>query len=246
MAGPASGCDFWPGLTRLIPWDPLHPWIGSVMNDIERAHRWARLAALLEPVHAPALATARRLCRTPADGDDLYADTVLRAFEKLHTLRDESRFKPWFFATLLSRHRSRIRLRFWRRFVPLDDAFPAGTEPAGEDGSRWDDDARRARRVAAGLASLPAVQREAVVLFELDGWSIEEIAAIQRASIPAVKSRLVRGRDRLREWYEQHGIHDSRSPAREAPATGITPPQGPGFGRLAAAAPAGPEGRPDE
>ena len=176
------------------------------MNAQERERRWERLTRLLVPVHGPALATARRLCRTSVDGEDLYADTVLHAFEKLHTLREESRFKGWFFAILLSRHRSRTRLKFWRRFVPLDEAFPAGTEPTGEDGARWSDEARRAARVAAALASLPAVQREAIVLFELEHYSIDEIAGLQRASVPAVKTRLSRGRERLRHFYEQLGI----------------------------------------
>jgi len=212
------------------------------MNEADRARRWARLATLLAPVHAPALATARRLCRTPADGDDLYADSVIRAFDKLHTLRDESRFRPWFFATMLSRFRSRTRLRFWRRFVPMDDAFPAGTEPAGEDGSRWSDDRVRSRRLAAALASLPVVQREAVVLFELDGWSIEDVAAIQRASVPAVKSRLVRGRERLRRWYEEHLTDDTRG--RDTAVTHVAPPRAAG-GLAPLAAGAWPEERPD-
>ena len=56
---------------------------------------WERLAALLGPIHPSAIATARRLCRSRADGDDLYQESVLRAFEKLHTLRDESRFRSW-------------------------------------------------------------------------------------------------------------------------------------------------------
>jgi RNA polymerase sigma-70 factor, ECF subfamily len=176
------------------------------MNVRERELRWSLLVALLEPVHGPALATARRLCRTSADGDDLYAEAVLRAFDKLHTLRDESRFRSWFFATMLSRHRSRSRLRFWRRFVPLDEAFPAGAEPVGEDGSSWADDRWRAERVAAGLATLPAVQREALVLFELDAYSIEEIAVMQSASVAAVKSRLTRGRERLRVFYKTVGF----------------------------------------
>ena len=167
--------------------------------------RWRRLAVLLDPIHEQALATARRLCRSSSDGDDLYQESVLRAFAKLHTLRDESRFRSWFFATLLSRHRSRHRLRFWRRLVPLEEAFPGGRDPVGEDGSRWDEDARRAHRAALGLSTLAAVQREAVVLFELEGYTIEEIATMQNASIPAVKSRLVRGRERLRRFYEKHG-----------------------------------------
>ena len=57
------------------------------MNEQERERRWVLLARLLRPVHGPALATARRLCRTAADGEDLYADTVLHTFDKLHALR---------------------------------------------------------------------------------------------------------------------------------------------------------------
>jgi RNA polymerase sigma-70 factor (ECF subfamily) len=175
------------------------------MNAEERDIRWKRLGRLLEPIHGQALATARRLCRTREDGEDLYQDTVLRAFEKLHTLRDESRFRSWFFATLLSRHRSRMRLKFWRRLVPYDRVFPDGVDPVGTDGSGWDEDAWRAKRMALGLADLAAEQREALVLFEIEGFSIEEIAELQHASVPAVKSRLARGRERLRRLYERNG-----------------------------------------
>ena len=41
---------------------------------------------------------------------------------------------------------------------------------------------------------------------ELQGFSIEEIATIQEASIPAVKSRLSRGREELRRYYERAGL----------------------------------------
>ena len=185
------------------------------MNDRTKA-RWARLLALLEPIHHQAAATARRLCGSHAEGDDLYQEAVLRAFDKLHTLRDESRFRSWFFATLLSRHRTRVRRSFWRRFLPWEAAFPDGAEPAGEDGSAWDEQARGAQRAASALATLAPEQREAVVLFEIDGHSIEEISSMQRVSVPAVKSRLVRGREKLRRWYELRGVtgDSSRNAAR--------------------------------
>ena len=163
---------------------------------------------LLEPIHGRALATARRLSRSPADGDDLYQEAVLRAFEKLHTLRLESRFRSWFYATLLNRHRTRQRRSFWRRLTPWEEVLRRGDEPVGEHGEAWADRAQSAGRVARALASLSVEQREAVVLFELDGYSIEEVAEMQRASVPAVKSRLVRGRERLRRWYERNGWMD--------------------------------------
>ena len=200
--------------------------------------RWARLVALLEPIHREAAATARRLCRSQAEGDDLYQEAVLRAFEKLHTLRDESRFRSWFYATLLSRHRTRLRRSSWRRFLRWEDAFPDGAEPAGEDGNRRSEQAWRAERARRALATLPAEQREAVVLFEIDGYSIEEIAAMQRASVPAVKSRLVRGREALRRYYERRGISAAASPSRGSRAPAPSPVDddpGAGFRQLATA-----------
>jgi RNA polymerase sigma-70 factor (ECF subfamily) len=193
------------------------------MNAEAMDERWRQLTALLEPIHSQAVATARRLCRTRADGDDLYQEAVLRAFDKLHTLRDESRFRSWFYATLLSRHRSRHRLRFWKRLLPFEEVFPEGREPAGEDGSMWDDEARRARRAARALSALAAEQREAIVLFEIDGYSIEEIAAMQMASVPAVKSRLTRGRERLRRFYERLEMAAASPSSRPGPIEGRDP-----------------------
>ena len=47
------------------------------------------------------------------------------------------------------------------------------------------------------LALLPDAQREAVILFEISGFNLKEVAEIQEASLSAVKQRLKRGRERL-------------------------------------------------
>jgi len=184
------------------------------MDSSADTARWDRLIRLLTPIHGQAVATARRLCRSNDDGDDLYQDTVLRAFDKLDGLRDESRFRSWFFATLLSRHRSGLR-RFRRTPVPIEDAIDHGAEPVGEDGASWEEERRRAQRVARALAGLKAVQREAVVLHEIEGFSVEEIAEMQGVTPSAVKSRLTRGRERLRRFYLRDGFRDQSTPRLE-------------------------------
>jgi RNA polymerase sigma-70 factor (ECF subfamily) len=191
------------------------------MNARDADARWERLIALLRPIHGQAMATARRLCRSAADGDDLYQDSVLRAFEKLHTLRDESRFRAWFYATLLSRHRSRSRRSFWRRFLPWERAFGEGDGPAGDRGEERAERTWQAARAARALAGLPAPQREAVVLFEIDGYSIEEIAGMQHVSVSAVKSRLARGRERLRRHYERLESRERPAPGRAIPTVPV-------------------------
>jgi RNA polymerase sigma-70 factor (ECF subfamily) len=127
------------------------------------------------------------------EGDDLFQEAVVRAFDRLHTLRDETRFRAWFYAVLLSLHRTRSRWGFWRRFLPLDPA--------------------------RALATLPPVQREAVILHELDDFSMEEIAEMQGVTISAVKSRVSRGRHKLRRFYERLGfrnIPSKRKPTKDA------------------------------
>ena len=171
--------------------------------------RWERLTRLLGPIHAQAVATARRLSRSIDEGDDLYQESVLRAFERLDGLRNESSFRSWFFAILLSRHRSGRR-RASRRTVPIEEAFPGGGEPVAEDGTRWEEESRRAERAARALSVLSPEQREAVVLFEIEGFSVGEIASLQAVTESAVKSRLARGRERLRRFY-------AREQSRSAP-----------------------------
>lgn len=184
------------------------------MTLIENEITWRRFWGLFAPLHDGALVTARRLCRHGDEGNDLLQEAILRAFEKLHTLRDEERFRSWFYAVLLSVHRTRARRSFWKRFLSLEGQREQGFDPVGGDLRRQTEDEAGAERAARALALLPDVQREAVVLFELEGFSIEEIAALQTSSIPAVKSRLARGRERLRRHYEKVQRHDSFRIAR--------------------------------
>ena len=177
-----------------------------------------RFRALLEPVYAQAVGFARHLSRSRADGDDLFQEALIRALARLAGLRDDAAFKPWLYRIVISVHRNRVRRAFWRRFLPLPEV--ATDEPAASGNyrvSEWSPDAAEAaRRAREALTTLPAVQREAIVLYEIEGWQVDEIAVLQRCSASAVKSRLARGRDRLRAYYEaRHAAVPSLS--RETP-----------------------------
>jgi len=71
-------------------------------------------------------------------------------------------------------------------------------EPLAEDVAARDRDPDVASAVEAALAELPALQREALVLFQYEGATLEEIAQIVHADVGTVKSRLHRARERLR------------------------------------------------
>lgn len=167
----------------------------------DSTHDWQDLFELLGPIHDDVQLFARRIARSNAEGDDVFQEAVLRAARKLSSLRERARFRAWMHSIVVSVHRTRCRRAFWRRLTSSDEADTP--DPVGDDGSQWADERASATRAANALATLRAPQREAIVLFELHGYSIDEIAEIQRTSLSSVKSRLTRGRERLRRYYAE-------------------------------------------
>jgi len=78
-----------------------------------------------------------------------------------------------------------------------EDAAPPAIDPR--------DSLEIGSAVAAAVQSLPPLQREALILFEYEGVTLEELAHIVAADIGTVKSRLHRARARLRRVLAPYG-----------------------------------------
>ncbi len=143
---------------------------------------------LYEPVHD----AFERFCKARVYGDmnfqDLMHDTILIAFDKFEQLKDSKAFLHFLFGIsrrVLSNANKKNKPENYGETLPV--AF-------GEDVSSKND---AAQTLYKALSYLPEEQREAVILFEITGFSIKEIAGIQNAGESAVKQRLHRGRQRL-------------------------------------------------
>ena len=149
--------------------------------------------AMLLPVRDRLVRFARGMVRRPEDAEDLIGDTMLAAYERFEQVRDEKAFLSYLFTIAVRVHRQKK----WRRrlFGPYDE------EKASELPSRGTapDVSADIQILRKALARLPEKQREAVVLFELSGLSLEEIREVQGGSLSGVKSRLTRGREKLAE-----------------------------------------------
>jgi RNA polymerase sigma-70 factor (ECF subfamily) len=93
----------------------------------------------------------------------------------------------------IARHRAIRRMRVSERESAEADDQPGSVDTLGELLA-----AERAEMVARAVAALPLPQREAVILFEYEELSMEEIAAVTGVEVGAVKSRLFRARESLR------------------------------------------------
>jgi RNA polymerase sigma-70 factor (ECF subfamily) len=132
---------------------------------------------------------ALRMTGSATTAEDLAQDCFLELLR--HPNRFDSKrgsLRAYLFG--VTRNLTLRRWRTERRLDSLDDdAKSWAPDPAGGGLSML---------INAALQSLPALQREAVVLFEYEGFTLEEIARITDVDVGAVKSRLHRARERLR------------------------------------------------
>lgn len=159
---------------------------------------------------------AYRMLGDGAEAADATQEAFLTAFQHIRELRGS--FRAWLLRIATNKCYDQLRARRRRPTVPLESV---GLDGSGvEPGIPWEATpeawALRAETVATiqrGLAALPADQRAAVVLCDVHGLSYEEVAEATGSSLGTVKSRLSRGRARLRDYLRQQG-ELSASPRR--------------------------------
>ena len=148
---------------------------------------------LYEPIHD----RFERFCRARVYGDmdfrDLMNESLLVAFEKFETLRSKEAFLSFLFGisvrVLANYHQKKKVNR-----IEKDDQIHLIQDKSAD--SQLDADVHYLHQA---LTKLSDDQRECIILFEISGFSIKEIAEIQQASESAVKQRLKRGREKLFE-----------------------------------------------
>ena len=157
----------------------------------------------LEQVTAllPALrAFGRSLCGDPARADDLVQDTVLKAWTNREQFQSGSNLKAWLFTILRNQFYS-DRRRAWRQ-APWDETAVERV-PAARGEQTW---AVQLSDTARALRSLPAEQREALILVGAGGFSYEDAARIANCAVGTVKSRVARARKALIASLEGQGV----------------------------------------
>lgn len=146
-------------------------------------------------LYRPAHTQFERFCRARAFGDmpyqDLMNDTLLIAYRKIDTLINKDVFLS-FLIGIATRILSNNKRK--RRPQSGVDEFIFNNHP---DPSDTIDKKFEIEMLHKALSQLPELQREALILFEITGYSIKEIMDIQKSGASAVKQRLARGRKEL-------------------------------------------------
>ena len=176
--------------------------------------------SLLLPQREKLARFARSVTNDPEEARDLVGDTILAALEGFARVRSDKAFLSYLF-TIAVRINRRKR---WRR--RLFDRFDDSGGESLADGTMATDSGADVELLRHALARLPEKQREAVVLFEITGLSLEEIREIQGGSISGVKSRVSRARQELARLlgavdrpFERESTHNGAMGASPASGT---------------------------
>lgn len=143
-----------------------------------------------------AYAVALGVTGDPDDAQDVVQDAFANVLGRLAECRNPATFSGWLIQIVRNTARNRVRYRRVRAAAPLDEARAART---GDDPSRDAEREELRRRLIDALPELSPVQREVLLLHDLEGWKHREIAEAMEIPDGTVRYHLFQARRRMRQ-----------------------------------------------
>lgn len=140
------------------------------------------------------------------DAVDLTQETFVRVYEKRHTFEPNSHFSSWLFTIATNLCRNHFRWRSRHRTAPLDgqdenkkDRLNREPVDSGPSPLQTLEAREKANAIREAIDSLSPDLKEAILLFEYENRSYEEISKVLGCSVKAVEMKLYRARQTLKE-----------------------------------------------
>lgn len=151
---------------------------------------------LYEPVHERLCRYVQTLVWQSDDAKDLISEVTLKAYENFETLKNKDQFIYFLFGITRNLYLKKLRKsKFQIRWNE--------NEMEEIQGSGFADETLQKSELAVLLSKLERNQQEAITLFEVAGFSYDEIAEIQQTNLSNVKSRIFNARKSLKAFVEK-------------------------------------------
>ena len=195
--------------------DPAHDDDQELLARL-RANEEGAYAELVREQGGRMLAVARRLLRNDEDARDAVQDAFASAFKGLGSFAGGSRLSTWLHRITVNSALMKLRTRRRRPEVSLEDLLPSWRPDghAAEPPEAWraaeDSPAERAelrKTVREAIERLPETSRNVLVLRDIDGVDTADVAELLGVTPNAVKIRLHRARQALRQLLD-HGLRE--------------------------------------
>ena len=131
-----------------------------------------------------------RLCymymKNRSDAEDIYQETFLKLYDCGKTFNDEEHCKAWLLKVAANKCRNALRFSLFHAHVELDEQLSSPPQADSDHG------------LIAYVLKLPAKYRDVIYLYYYEGYPTLKIAELLNTSDAAVRTRLKRGREMLR------------------------------------------------
>jgi RNA polymerase sigma-70 factor, ECF subfamily len=167
----------------------------AVLVGLAREGDRAAFELLVRRYTRPAYAIALAVVKEPADAEDVCQDAFIRALERIEDCEPE-RFGAWMLRIVRNRAHS------VRRYLGVRDASPLDTTSLASTRAGPAREAERSQLrsdLLDALAGLKEVQRQIVLLHDLEGWKHREIGELLEMPVGTVRAHLFHARRALRE-----------------------------------------------
>lgn len=154
-----------------------------------------------------------RLVGNETDAEDLTSETFLNAYRAWDRFRGDARVYTWLYQIAVNNCKNRFKQRDRQRErepFSLDDGIDTDSGELGREVADWRNapeqmllDKEFLQQLQKAIDALPDDYRTVLVL-DMEDLSYEEIARILNLSVPAVKTRLHRARNRVRQRLEPY------------------------------------------
>jgi len=187
-------------------------WVAAAREGDQEA--FAELVRLYEK---RVLALTQRMCRNPEDAAEAAQEAFLAAWQGLKSFRGDSSFSTWLYRLASNACVDLLRREGKRQAdASLDDEDLNLDIPSSLPSPQEEAERRELReRIEEGLRALPPEYRAALVLREIQQLRYDEISEALGLDIGTVKSRISRGRKRLRSFLLERGNFSPPPPSKE-------------------------------
>ncbi|MCI9555075.1 RNA polymerase sigma factor [uncultured Oscillibacter sp.] len=163
------------------------------------------------------LALTQRMCGNPEDAAEAAQEAFLAAWQGLKNFRGDSSFSTWLYRLSSNACVDLLRREGRRQAAVSLDGEDLNLDIPSPIPSPQEEAERRELReqIEAGLRALPPEYREVLVLREMQQLRYDEIAHVLELDVGTVKSRISRGRKRLRSFLLEQGNFSPPPPSKE-------------------------------
>jgi RNA polymerase sigma-70 factor, ECF subfamily len=150
------------------------------------------------------------LTRNGSEAEDLVQETYARAMRFSHRFQPGTHLRAWLFQILRNTFLTFYRLRE-REPALSEDGVPEGRTPMFHDAPDEDDVSTELHTdLERALARLPEEFRTPLLLAEIEGLPLEDVARVMDCPVGTVKSRIFRAKERLRGFLTDYGSEPRR------------------------------------